>query len=78
MEFKKEDCRDVFLRLWTIAESLKNGDTFTKAEIMEKFEVSSRTFFRDIDFLRIRMGFNIRYDKWSGRYILKKGMYYAK
>ena len=59
-------------RLLRYIEKLTKKDTFTKAHIMNEFEISSATFQRDISMLRNKVGIDICFDHFDDCYRIHK------
>jgi len=45
-----------------IAEQLRAGRPLQSSEVIERFEVTKRTVFRDLEFMRDRLGWKFSYD----------------
>lgn len=54
--------RPFFERIVWISKELRSGKSLNCSRIAEHFECTTKTAFRDIEFLRDRLGYDFEYD----------------
>ena len=65
---KNNSSRPPIERMAYIGKLIRDGKTFTKRQVMERFEVGDKAVQRDIDFMRDRLWYEIQWDRSKRHY----------